>query len=330
MSFDPRALVEDLNRGHSLIYLLQGEEEFFINEALVLIEKTILGEMNRDFNYDAFYGKEAPISQIVDVAETLPMMAEKRLVIVRDADKWTDADWSQWESYFARPSDTTLLVFVMKSVDKRKKTHKKLLEQATVFEFKKPFDNQVPSWIQYIAKKWNCRMDADAVSLLHQFVGSSLSDVNNEMQKLAQFVGDERAINSKDVISIVSNIKVQTVFDLSRAIGECDKAKALLCLSQLLSHGQNEVGILALVSRHVRILRSVKQAQKEGMKGPQLASKVGVSPYFLSEYEKQVRHWSDKKIEKTFRALLDVDRALKSSPVSSHIWLENFVIQTCG
>lgn len=330
MSFDPRLILQELQAGRSDIYLLHGEEDFFINEALTLIEHTVLGEMNRDFNYDAFYGKEASVSQIVDVAETLPMMAPKRLVIVRDADKWVDSDWSQMEAYLARPSDMTLLVFVMKSVDKRKKTHKKLIEISTVFEFKKPFDNQVPIWIQYIAKKWGSRIDPDAVTLLHQFVGSSLSDVNNEMQKLSQFVGADRPIEAKDVISIVSNIKVQTVFDLSRAIGECDKARALLCLSQLLSHGQNEVGILALVSRHVRILRSVKMAQKEGVKGPQLASKVGVSPYFISEYEKQVRHWSDKKIETTFRALLDVDRALKSSPVSSHIWLENFVIQTCG
>ena len=194
---------------------------------------------------------------------------------------------------------------------------------------KKPYDNQVPQLINYIARKWNAEIESDAVALLHQFVGSSLMDVNNEIQKLIQYLGEGKKITVKDVITVVSNIKVQSVFDLSRAIGDCDKARALLCLSQLLSHGQNEVGILALVSRHVRILRSVKKRQKEGMKGAQLASKVGVSPYFLNEYEQQARHWSEKD-RKTFRALIDTDRALKSSPVSSHIWLENFVIQTCG
>lgn len=330
MSFDPRAFWTSLQSRIAPIYLIYGEEEFFINEALGILERTVLGDMSRDFNFDSFYGKEASASNIVDVAETLPMMAERRLVIVRDADKWTESDWSQFDNYFSRPSESTVLVFVMKAIDKRKKTHKRLLEVAASLEMKKPYDNQVPGWILYVAKKWNCTIDGDAVALLHQFVGSSLMDVNNEMQKLAQYLGPHKTITSKDVITVVSNIKVQSVFDLSRAIGDCDKARALLCLSQLLAHGQNEVGILALVSRHVRILRSVKLAKKEGVKGAQLASKVGVSPYFLTEYEAQARHWSEKKIEKTFRALIDVDRALKSSPISSHIWLENFVIQTCG
>ncbi len=330
MSFDPRSFWSSLQSHIAPIYLIYGEEEFFINEALEVIERTVLGDMNRDFNYDSFYGKEALASNVLDVAETLPMMAERRLVIVRDADKWGESDWSQFENYFSRPSQSTLLVFVMKAIDKRKKTHKRLLEVAVALETKKPYDNQIPGWINYVAKKWGCTMDADAVALLHQFLGTSLMDVNNEMQKLTQYVGPGKTITSKDVISVVSNIKVQSVFDLSRAIGDSDKALALLCLSQLLSHGQNEVGILALVSRHIRILRSVKMAKKEGVKGAQLASKVGVSPYFLTEYEAQARHWSDTKIEKTFRALIDVDRALKSSPISSHIWLENFVIQTCG
>jgi DNA polymerase III subunit delta len=330
MSFDPRSFWQNLSDSISPLYLIYGDEEFFINEALTLLEKASLGDGGRDFNFDSFYAKESSISTILDVAETLPMMVPRRVVIVRDADKWSESEWSQIDSYLQRPSETTVLVLVMKGIDKRKKAHKRLLEMTSHYEMKKPYDNQIPQWINYIAKKWNCEIEPDAVSLLHQFVGASLMDVNNEIQKLSQFLGDNNRITVKDVISVVSNIKVQSVFDLSRAIGDCDKAQALLCLSQLLTHGQNEVGILALVSRHVRILRSVKKAKKEGAKGAQLASKAGVSPYFLTEYEQQARHWSEKKIEKTFRALLDTDRALKSSPVSSHIWLENFVIQTCG
>lgn len=330
MSFEPRSFWQNLKSHIAPMYLLYGEEDFFINEAIGLLEMAALGDGGRDFNYDSFHAKETTVPHILDVAETLPMMSTRRLVIVRDTDKWNESDWSQFDGYLSHPSDTTVLVLIMKGIDKRKKTHKRLLDVATAIEMKKPYDNQVPQWIQYIAQKCRCKIDPDAVGLLHQLVGSSLADVYNEMQKLSQYLGDHQTITAKDVISVVSNIKVQSVFDLSRAIGDCDKARALLCLSQLLSHGQNEVGILALVSRHVRILRSVKNAKKEGVSGAQLASKVGVSPYFLSEYEQQARHWSEKKIEKTFRALLDTDRALKSSPISSHIWLENFVIQTCG
>lgn len=311
------------------LYFFYGEEEFLLQEALSIFESAVLDEGTRDFNYDSFYAKETPTSQILDVIETLPMMSPHRLVLVKGIEKWAEADWEIFDPYLRNPADTSVVVLTAKGVDKRKKTHKLLLEKAEAVEFKKPYDNQVAGWVQYIARKNKVGMDLDAVHLLHQFVGNNLLEMESEIIKLIQFIGQRQTITAKDVIEVVSKIKVQSVFDLARAIGECDKARALLCLSQLLSHGQNEVGILALVARHVRILRAVRKAQSEGLRGAQMASKVGVSPYFLQEYEAQAREWSDRKIENTFKALLDTDRALKSSPLSSHIWLENFVIQTC-
>ena len=311
------------------IYLFFGEEEFFVQEALRVLESVVLDGGTRDFNYDSYYAKETPTSQIFDVAETLPMMAQRRLVIVKGIEKWAEADWDVMTSYIGNPSESSVVVLTARTLDKRKKAHKLLLEKTEALEFKKPYDNQVPSWIQYMAQKNGVTMEPDAIQLLHQFVGSQLKDLEGEVIKLSQFIGQRNQILVKDVIEVVSKIKVQSVFDLARAIGESDKARALLCLSQLLSHGQNEVGILALVSRHVRILRAVRKAQSEGLRGPQMAARVGVSPYFLQEYESQAKGWNEKKIENAFKALVDTDRALKSSPMSSHIWLENFVLQTC-
>jgi DNA polymerase III subunit delta len=103
----------------------------------------------------------------------------------------------------------------------------------------------------------------------------------------------------------------------------------IFCLANLLDHGQNEVGVLALISRHIRILKTVSDGLGEGLSGQRLGAKAGVSTYFLRQYTEQARKWNDHKIDRAFRALLDTDRALKSSPVASHIWLENFIIQTC-
>lgn len=330
MEFNINQFQKKIQANPSPMYIIHGEEDYLASEALEIIERSFVTPEAKDFNYDIFYAKDTPVSQILDVAETLPMMTTQRVVVIKNIDKWNEGDWDNFSTYLDNPSDSTLMVFVAKSLDKRKKNHKKLLEKAEPVECKKPYENQIPTWINFMAQKSGLAIDNDAISLLHQFVGSSLSDIQGELQKLAQYIHPRTRIGVRDVIDVVSKIKVQSVFDLSRAIGENDKAKALLCLSQLLAHGQNEVGILTLVARHVRILRSVKKAQKEGLRGVQLAGQVGVSPYFLAEYEQQARDWNDKKIEKTFKALLDTDRALKSSPLSSHIWLENFVIQTCN
>jgi DNA polymerase III subunit delta len=84
-----------------------------------------------------------------------------------------------------------------------------------------------------------------------------------------------------------------------------------------------------MVHRHIRLLRQTKMGEQQGLNGRELSSFAGVPYFFLKEYSLQARSWSERKIEKTYKVLMDTDRALKSSPVSSHIWLENFIIQTC-
>ena len=89
------------------------------------------------------------------------------------------------------------------------------------------------------------------------------------------------------------------------------------------------MSILAMVHRHIRLLRQTKLGEQQGYYGRDLSSFAGVPHYFLKEYSSQASLWNERKIEKTYRLLSDTDRALKSSPISTHIWLENFVMQTC-
>ena len=105
---------------------------------------------------------------------------------------------------------------------------------------------------------------------------------------------------------------------------------ALQSLANLLENGQSEVGVLAMINRHFRILAALKEGQKEGVSGQRLCTKAGIPQFLLSQYMEQIRRWDDGKISRTFAALVDTDRALKSSAVPSHVWLENFVLQTCN
>ena len=130
------------------------------------------------------------------------------------------------------------------------------MEKGVVVEFKRPFDNQIPDWIRTLAKKHELRMPSDAVDLFHQLVGSNLQDINAELGKLAQFMGGKKQVGVDDVLKAVSRIRLDSVFDLTDAIGNNDRARALDCLVNLLDNGQNEVGVLALISRHVRILKT--------------------------------------------------------------------------
>ena len=255
-------------------------------------------------------------------------------MIVKDAQDLTDKEWEQLAPLIENPVPSTAFVCVATKVDKRKKFIKAFLSKGVVVEYKRPYENQIPDWIRSISKKYALVFDTEATSTMHQLVGSNLQDIDGEMLKLSQFMSSNpsapKKVSSDDVLKVVSRLRIDSVFDLTEAIGRNDRARALTCLANLLDHGQNEVGVLALISRHVRILKLVADGLREGLQGPRLASRAGVSPYFLKSYVDQARAWSDRKIEHTFQALVDTDRALKSSPIASHIWLENFVVQTCS
>lgn len=327
----PQKLNDSIRKGEVYpLYYLYGDETFLIDETLKSIEQIALGDGLRDFNLNTFHAEDAEVSQIRDSVETLPMMAQVRVVVVKDAQELNDKDWDLLMPLVDEPVPTTAFICVGSRIDKRKKHIKRFAEKGIVVEFKRPYDNQIPEWISTIARKHGIKMGADAVDLMHQLAGSNLQDINSEMQKLASYLGERKTATVEDVMQVVSRVRLESVFDLTDAIGHNDRARALFCLANLLENGQSEVGVLALISRHVRILKLVNDGMKEGLSGQRLSSRAGVSPYFLRSYVDQSKYWTERKIDHTFQALLDTDRALKSSPVAAHIWLENFIVQTCS
>ena len=330
-SNSPQALNENIKKGKfERLYFLYGDEQFLIDEALKNLQDAVLGDSIRDFNLNVFYGGDASAETIRDAIETLPMMAPQRLVVIKEAQELSEKEWTALEPVIDSPVDSTVVICVANKVDKRKKYIKRFQEKGSVIEYKRPYDNQVPDWIVNISKRHKLKLSQEVVEVIHQVVGSNLTDVNSELLKLSQFLGEKNTPTVEDILSVMSRARVDTVFDLTDAIGNNDRARALDCLVNLLDHGQNEVGVLALISRHMRILKTVREGQREGLQGAKLSSRAGVSPYFMKQYLEQAKNWSDSKIEQTFAALLDTDRALKSSPVSSHIWLENFIVRTCN
>ncbi len=331
VDWDLRKLQLSLDKGKpAAIYVLYGEELFLLDQALEALKKKVLSEGLSDFNYDSFMAPETTVAQVRDAVETLPMMSDRRLVIYKNVDALKDEAWAALEPIIERPIDTATLVIVATKIDKRKKMIKKLHENSIFVELKKPFENQVASWVDYIAYLHGLKFTPEAVGVIQQLVGTSLSEIQNEIKKIQQYMGaDKKTVDVEDVLKVVSRARIESVFNLTDALGRRDRAEALVCLARLLEQGQNEIGILSLIYRQVRILSAIYEGKKLGLSGPRLSEKVGVPEFFLRQYLEQARAWDRDKITSTIRALHETDKALKSSPVSSHIWLENFIVRTC-
>lgn len=310
-----------------------GDETYLIQEAFEAIKQYFFSEgQGFDFNYDCCYASEAKAINIADIIETLPMMSNQRLVMIKESHLFKEKDWQVFEEVFAKGLLKTIVVFVFDTkIDKRKKFFKWLTQNTCVVELKTPYDNQIPAWIHYMANRQGLRLDQSAALQLLHLVGGNLSELNNEIVKLKTYYADEdKVLFIDDILKVVSKKRIDSVFDLTNAVGLGDRAQSLYYLERLLEQGQNEVGVMSLIARHMRILKKLIEGQAQGLSQRQLSTKVGVSPYFLTEYLSQSKKWTVNKIDKVFKLMLDTDRALKSSPVSSKIWLENFIIQTCS
>lgn len=328
---DSQVIYKDLeSKKLKPVYFFFGDEPFLLNQIPDRFKVAVLNENTFDFNYSLFYAADADVNVIKDTVETLPVMSQYRLVILKNAHELKDAEWADLQELFTKPVDSTVFVIMADKIDKRKKGMKFLLDQAVCSEFKKPYDNQIPQWINYLAQNFELKFSQEAIHRLHRLVGNNLSELNNQIEKIKNYVGEKSVIDIADVNSVVSNSREESVFDFTKAIGKKDRISALEQLVQLIDQGQNEIGIVSLLARHMRILLTVRSGLDQGLGGAKLASVAQVPAYFIEGYCDQARVWPVKKIEEALVILSDTDKALKSSPISSHIWLENMVLKSCS
>lgn len=313
----------------SPIYFFYGDEPYLISQSLNYIKTCALHKGAADFNFACFYASEFDADRVRDEVETLPMMAPRRVIVLKEVQDISDKKWLSLETLIENPVSSSVLILVGSKIDKRRRIFKLLLEKAISVEFKKPFENQIPGWIRRICNLHNLIIHDDAVQQLHRLVGNQLFEIENEVNKLQVFLGERNEITPEDVLKCVSRRREENVFELTASFAQGNQVESLEHLVQLLDQGQNEIGIVQLIARHMRILLLIKQGQEFGYSGSRLAQHAQVPNYYLKEYIDQARLWSTKKIENCLLVLSDTDRALKSSPVSSHIWLENLILRAC-
>ena len=313
------------------LYYVVGTEFFFISE----IKKTFIknvhsGSGAKDFNHDEVSAGAVSIGELLALFETLPLMSEKRLIFCDKAENFSDRDWNKLAPFLSQPVQSTIFVCFFEKKDGRKKHFKLLREKAVELSAESLRPWELEAWLDFISKRESVEWSSDSKTLFSQLVGTNLMEIQLELKKLKQYIGEKKIVTETDILDCISRSKTDSIFDLTDAIGKKDIIQALSSLAHLLEQNQNEMGALAMVARHVRILSKLQEGKKQKLNHPQLAHKAGISPYFLKSYLVQIPLWPEQQIHRTMEALLLVDKALKSSSLSSHIWLENFILKVCS
>lgn len=307
------------NKIYSPIYLLQGDEPYFIDVITDLMENSILDENEREFNLSVFYGKESDVNAIIDASKSFPMMASYQVIIVKEAQSLKNIE--RLESYCKQPQPTTILVLChkYKTIDKRKSFYK-AISKYVCFESKPLYDNQIPKWItDYLAHR-KYSITPQAVTLIAECIGNDLTKIANELGKLIINVPPIQKITEKEVEENIGILKDYNPFEYVKALSSKDVLKANKIINHFISNPKEFplVLIIGLVFNYFLKLVIIHKLTPQERSSKQIvASEIGVNPFIVPEYQTAANNYNLSKVVKIISILREYD--LKSKGVDSTI-----------
>ena len=325
-------IINDLKAGIiKPIYFLMGEEPYYIDKLTEYIENNILSEDEKGFNQTVIYGRDATIEDIVSNAKRYPMMAERQVVVVREAQELSRTI-DKLESYAENPQPTTVLVvaYKYKTLDKRKKLVKLIAKNGVLFESKKLYENQVGTWIQRLLQGRGYAIEPKANAMLVEFLGNDLSRISNELDKLQIILPKGHTITPKDIEYNIGFSKDFNVFELQNAIGSKDQLKAYK-IAQYFADNPKDNPLVVTVSLVFGFFVKILKYHGLKDKDPRAAAPVlGVNPFFMKDYEIALRNYSMKKVSSIVASLREIDvksKGVGANSLSNHDLLKEMLVK---
>lgn len=301
------------HRNFKPLYFLYGEERFLAEELQAVLLEHAIAPHERDFNLDIVYGGDVDASAVLGLCTSYPVMAERRLVIVRDFEKLKDN--RLFKEYAERPNPTAVVALVCGTKPNLSAhPYRALREHAVSMECKALYDNQMPAWLQKRAEAEGYRIAPEAVRMLAEFVGTNMRTGAEELEKLTTFTAGRETITADDVVHASGQTREFNVFELQKAIGEGRGLDAFRIAERMLQQAGNARGealmIVAVLTSYFTKLWKLTAAHGR-VPERALAARIGVPPYFVKEYVASLRRYKLPSIEEAFSALLAADYELK-------------------
>ncbi len=316
-------IIKDIKaRKFKPVYLLHGEESFYIDQVTEYIEDKLLNDAEKGFNQTVLYGKDTDMSTILGAAKRYPMMSEYQVVIVKEAQdlKWGKEDAGSKEAgfilnYFEKPLPSTILVLAFKyaNFDKRKKIYKAIHKTGVIFQSDLVREYQLVAWIESFIKEKGYKIDQQASALLAEYLGADLSKIANEVEKLMLNVSKDQVINADLVQRNIGISKEYNVFELQKALTSRDVLKCNKIINYFASNPKANPTVMVLANiggYFTKILKYHYIPDKANA-----ASELGVPPFFVKDYANAARNYNTGKVFQVISLLREYD--LKSKGLES-------------
>jgi DNA polymerase-3 subunit delta len=316
---DTKRILSDLQKKiYKPVYLLMGEEPYFIDQVSDYMASHILTEEERSFNQLILYGKDINAVQLIETARRFPMMSAQQVIIVREAQQMKNID--MLEVYAKAPMPSTILVICHKGkpVDKRKGFYKTVAKTGEVLETTQLYDNEVASWVAELLKEKQGTIDVTAGAILVEYLGADLSKIAHELDKLLTLLPENnKHITREHIEKNIGISREYNVFELNKAITQRNREKAFRIVQHFAKNPNDNPIVLTLGTLFTHFLKTLKfhflKRKYQGANPPpgETAEVLGVNPYFVQDYEESARNYPDAKTMEIISLLREYDMRSK-------------------
>jgi len=319
------------NNEFSRCYLFFGTEAYLIRDYEAALMKAILPEGAEMMNHDLFEEKRATAAAIMDAAETLPFLSDKRLVTVKNSEFFQKGgrkeEGERLKEFLADIPETTCLLFIEEKVEKTNGLYKAVVKHGQAIEFKKPTEKDLSVWIKKICKDHGVEMTDGVLNLFLQTVDHDMENIKGELMKLIAYKDAEKEIRSEDIRAVCTVSLEARVFDLVKAVADKHPEKAVQIYRTLLSMKESPYMVLSLITRQFRFILETKLLSESGHTNESIAAKLEIRDFAVKEYLRQGKRMPAEGWKQAMRDCLQTDLDIKLGKAQEETAVELLILK---
>lgn len=325
MVFTMQRINNDIKSGQfQPVYLLYGGERYLQKQYRDKLKKALCGE-DDNMNNHFFEGKGISIGEVIDLAETMPFFADRKVIFIENSG-YLKSGGEQLAEYIGEQNETTILIFVESEVDKRSKLFKAIQSKGCAVEFVEQDENTLKRWVAGMLGREGKKITENTVQLFLTKTGTDMENIYTELEKLICYCMDKEIVTAEDVEVICTTRITSHIFDMVDAIADKKQAKALQLYYDLLALKEPPMRILFLIARQCNILLQVKAMKGKGYNNKDMASAIGVPPFALNKYAAQAGKFKTAVLKKAVAKCVEAEEAVKTGRMNDVMSVEILIM----
>lgn len=317
---------EDIKSGQmNHIYLLYGEEAYLRKQYKERLKKALSPD-DDSMNYSYFEGKDISAGEIIDLAETMPFLSDKRTILIENS-PFFKSEGEKIAEYLNAVCDTTYFVFVEETVDKRSKLYKSIAKNGCVVELNGLSEEKIITWILGILKRDDKKITQNTMEYLISKIGTDMENIRSEVEKLICYCHEREVITKEDIDAVCVSQVTNQIFDMLDAMANKRQKNALQLYYNLLALKEPPMRILFLIGRQFNLLLQARLLKQKGYGDRAIAEKIGVPPFAATKYLNQASKFKLEDLRKAVDECVEADEAVKSGNRNDRLSVELLIIK---